>query len=82
MEINASTTGGSAATALIENLGQEGSPVTPTTLTTDQQTAVQTAVEVLLSQAGIVDTDPVEVHLASNPDGKWAVLRVAVVKQV
>lgn len=76
MEINADTTGGEAAAALIGSLGS-GASKAPTKLTVAQQQAVTDAVETLLAQAGIVDTDTVQVHFAANPDGKWAVLRVA-----
>lgn len=76
MEINADTTGGQAAATLIGSLGSTTAP-TPTKLTAEQQQAVTVAVETLLAQAGITDSDPVAVHYAASPEGKWAVLRVA-----
>lgn len=76
MEINASTTGERAADALLGTLVAPETPV-PSELTDEQRQDIHIAVGALLSQAGIAATDPVEVHFAADPEGKWAVLRVA-----
>jgi hypothetical protein len=81
VEINATTTGAEAAATLINGSALAAPDAPPITLTSDQQAAITAAIKTLLAEAGIADADTVEVHLATSVDGKWAVLRVAHVKE-